>query len=65
MQHVHIMQSLKSFQSLEGHPPNDALIDHLLVHLMPIDHLKDVSALEALSDDAKAIGELVEEGIFI
>ena len=32
---------------------------------MPIDHLKDVSTLEALSDDAEAIGELVVEGIFI
>lgn len=59
------MQCLKSLQSLEGNPPNDALIDHLLVHLMPIDHLKDVSAFEALSDDAEAIGEFVEEGIFI
>lgn len=32
---------------------------------MPIDHLEDVSALEALRDDAEAIGELVEEGIFV
>ena len=32
---------------------------------MPIDHLEDVSAFEALRDDAEAIGELVEEGIFI
>lgn len=65
MQHVHIMQCLKSFQGLESNSPNDTLINHLLVQLMPIDHLKDVSALEALSHNAEAIGELVEEGIFI
>lgn len=59
------MQCLKSLQSLEGNPPNDALIDHLLIHFMPIDHLKDVSAFKALSDDAEAIGKFVKEGIFI
>lgn len=32
---------------------------------MSIDHLKDVSALEALSHDAEAVGEFVEEGIFV
>lgn len=59
------MQCFKSFQGLEGNPPNGTLIDHLLVQLMSIDHLKDVSALEALSHDAEAVGEFVEEGIFV
>lgn len=59
------MQRLKSLQRLEGNPPNDALIDHLLIDLMPIDHLEDVSTLKTLSDNAEAICKLIEEGIFV
>ena len=59
------MQRLKSLQSLEGNPPNDALLNHLLIHLMPVDHLEDIPALKTLRNDAEAIGQLIEEGIFV
>jgi hypothetical protein len=65
MQYVHNMQSLKALERLVRSPPDDALIYGSLADFMSIDHLQDISSFEALSDDAEAIGKLIEEGIFI
>jgi hypothetical protein len=65
VKNIHIVKGLESFQAVEGHPPNNTLLDVLLVHLITIDHLKDIPTLEALGDDAEAVGELVKEGILV
>ena len=65
MQNVDSVECLKTFECLVGYSPNEWLIDHASVHLGPVDQLEDVPALQALSDDAEAVGELIEEGVSV
>lgn len=48
-----------------GHSPDEGLIDCPAIGLGTGDELEEVSALQAFSDDAEAVGELIEEGVAV
>jgi hypothetical protein len=50
---------------LLGHTPDEAFIDSTAVVLGTGDQLEQVATLEALGDDAEAVGELVKEGVAV
>lgn len=65
MKDIDSVESLKPSESLMSHSPNEVFINETAVGLISCDELEDIPSLKALSDDAEAIRELIEEGIAV